>query len=260
MSVIDDIRNGTLGIKNIVAVAGGKGGVGKSTVTVNLAIAFAKRGYKTAVLDADIYGPTIPSFFCIYDRPMMMDGKLQPVEKNGVKIMSLGLVLTGYSVVDWSGSRITEVLKQFITGTNWGEIDIMLIDMPSGTGDMPQAICRSLPLKCAIIVTTTQATAAKTAARTASLFRNMSVYVLGAVTNMSYMICDSCGKKKTVFPGGAESLLKKEAGIDVIAELPFYNGFMEEINPGEVQNIEIDKIASRDFDGLAKKILKVCLL
>ena len=124
MSMIDEIKNGAAGIKNIVAVASGKGGVGKSTVTANLAIALAKKGYKTAVVDADIYGPTMPSFFGIFQRPVMEDNKLIPVEKNGVKIMSIGFMLDDYSAVIWRGPMIMGAIKQFIADTNWGDIEI----------------------------------------------------------------------------------------------------------------------------------------
>jgi len=260
MSALDDIRKGSEGIKNIIAVASGKGGVGKSTVTANLAIALAKKGYKTAVVDADIYGPTMPSFFGIFQRPVMEDNKLIPVEKNGVKIMSIGFMLDDYSAVIWRGPMIMGAIKQFIADTNWGDIDIMLIDLPPGTGDAPLTICQALPLKGGLIVSTPQAAAAKTAARAADLFRQMNVPVIGAVLNMSYLICESCGKKNTVFPASGAALLKNEAKLDIIAELPFYDGFMEETVPGEVRHIENDKAAAAAFDGLADKVVKACVL
>lgn len=259
MSVIDEIREAAKGIKNIIAVGSGKGGVGKSTVTANLAMAIAKKGYKTAVLDADVYGPTMPSFFGIYDRPFVVNEKMMPVEKYGVKLMSLGFLVGDYEAVIWRGPMIMSLLKQFFTDVDWGEVDYMLIDLPPGTGDAPLTVSQSLPLKGGIIVTTPQKTAAKTAARAAGLFKELKVPVFGAVINMEHLICPSCGKPHSVFAGGGEAIIREKAGIEIISRLPVYDGFMEETSPGGVRNIENDRAAAAAFENLADIVIKACV-
>jgi len=255
MSVIDEIRNGAKGIKNIIAVASGKGGVGKSTVTANLAIAFAKMGFKTAVVDADIYGPTIPSFFGIYERPKVENSRIFPVVKYGVKVMSLGLMLDDYSAVIWRGPMIMGALKQFFADVEWGETDIMLIDLPPGTGDAPLTIAQALPLKGALIVSTPQNAAAKTAARAADLFSKMNAPVFGIVENMAYFKCEGCGKETRIFKDSGTKLLERETGLPIIGNLPIYDGLMEEITPGDIRNIESHKEAFAAFNSLAETIL-----
>ncbi|HDT15007.1 MAG TPA: sodium:proton antiporter [Firmicutes bacterium] len=258
MSVIDEIREAAKGIKNIIAVGSGKGGVGKSTVTANLAVAIAKKGHKVAVLDADIYGPTMPSFFGIYQKPIILKDKMIPLEKYGVKLMSLGFLVGDFEAIIWRGPMIMGVLKQFFEDVDWGEVDYMLIDLPPGTGDAPLTIAQSLPLKGGIIVSTPQRAAARTAARAAGLFKQLNVPIFGAVINMEHYICSSCGKENHVFAGSGERILTENAEIEVIAKLPFYEGFMEEILPGEVRNIESDKAAAVAFEQLASQVLKAC--
>jgi ATP-binding protein involved in chromosome partitioning len=258
MTVIDEIREAAKGIKNIIAVGSGKGGVGKSTVTANLAMAVAKKGYKTAVLDADIYGPTMPSFFGIYQKPFMLGDKMVPPEKNGVKIMSLGFLLEDYTAVIWRGPMIMGAIKQFFADVDWEEVDYMFIDLPPGTGDAPLTIAQSLPLKGGLIVTTPQPAAARTAARAADFFKQLKVPVFGAVLNMSHTVCAHCGKQNTVFSQGGEKLLKDNTGVEVISRLPFYEGFMEEITPCDIRDIGSNKAADAEFSLLADIVLKMC--
>ncbi len=258
MSVIDEIREAAKGIKNIIAIGSGKGGVGKSTVTANLAMAAAKKGYKTAVLDADVYGPTMPSFFGLYQQPAVLADKMLPPEKGGVKIMSLGFLIEDFTAVIWRGPLIMGMIKQFFTDVEWGEIDFMFIDLPPGTGDAPLTIAQSLPLKGGLIVTTPQTAAAKTAARAVDLFRKLNVPVLGAVVNMSHLVCAHCKKENRIFQDGGEALLRDTAGIEIIARLPVYEGFMEEIIPGKVRNIDNDSAAAEAFEKLASHVIKAC--
>ncbi len=258
MNPMEEIRQASQGIKNIIAVASGKGGVGKSTVAANLAIATAKKGFKTAVLDADVYGPTIPSFFGIYDRPFIMKDKMLPVEKHGVHIMSLGFLVEDYAAVMWRGPMIIAMIKQFFTDVEWPEIDYMYIDLPPGTGDAPLTIAQALPLKGAVIVSTPQTAAAKTAARAVDLFKQLKVPVIGGIINMEHAVCPSCGKSSHVFPAGGEKMLSEKTGIEILAKLPFYDGFMDEVTPGDVRNIEADKEAAKAFDAIADRVIKFC--
>lgn len=256
MGIIDEIKASVKNIKNIIAIGSGKGGVGKSTVTSNLAIAVSKKGYKTAILDVDIYGPTIPSFFGVYDRPFVVNDKMLPVEKNGIKIMSLGFLIEDFTAVIWRGPLIMGVIKQFFTDVTWDDIDFMFIDLPPGTGDAPLTIAQALPLKGGVIVTTPQIVAVKTAVRASDFFKKLKVPVLGAVVNMSYITCSKCGNKNSIFATDGKILLKEKTGIEIIAELPFYEGFMEELWPGEIRNIEQNKEAFEIFDLLADNVIK----
>ncbi len=258
MNTFNDIKESTKEIKNIIAIGSGKGGVGKSTVTANLAIAISKKGYKTAVLDTDIYGPTIPSFFGISEQPVVLNDKMIPVVKNSIKIMSLGFLVNDFSAVIWRGPLIISAIKQFFVDVDWGEIDYMLIDLPPGTGDAPLTIAQALPLKGGLIVTTPQIVAVKTAVRAVDLFRQLKVPVFGAVMNMSYIVCSKCGEKNNIFASGGSVLLKEKTGLEILVELPFYEGFMEEIRPGEIRNIENNKEASSMFNLLADTIIKRC--
>lgn len=258
MSIIDEMREAAKGIKNIIAIGSGKGGVGKSTVTANLAIAIAKKGYKTAILDTDIYGPTIPSFFGVYQQPLILMDKMCPVEKYGVKLMSIGFLVEDYVAVAWRGPLIIGAIKQFFTDVDWGEIDYMFIDLPPGTGDAPLTITQSLPIKGGIIVTTPQIAAVKTAVRAADLFRQLKVPLIGTIINMSYMKCKHCGMENNIFQRNGETLLKDKTGINIIARLPFYEDFMEEIMPGDIKNIDSDKNAREAFEEISEFVIKFC--
>jgi ATP-binding protein involved in chromosome partitioning len=260
MNIIDEIKESAKKIKNIIAIGSGKGGVGKSTITANLAIAVSKKGYKTAVLDVDIYGPTIPSFFGIYDQPLVLNNKMIPHEKNGIKLMSLGFLVNDFSAVIWRGPMIMTAIKQFFVDVDWGDVDFMFIDLPPGTGDAPLTIAQALPLKGGLIVTTPQTVAVKTAVRAVDLFKQLKVPVLGAVVNMSYVKCPKCGEKNSVFASNGKVLLKEKTGLEVIAELPFYENFMEEINNGEIRNVEKNKEASDIFDLMAEYVIKKCVI
>lgn len=256
MNNIEDIKEAAKGIKNIIAIGSGKGGVGKSMVTTNLSIAIAKKGFKTAVLDLDIYGPTIPSFFGIYQRPLVENYKMLPVEKNRIKIMSIGFLIEDFTAVIWRGPMIMSMVKQFFTDVNWGEIDYMFIDLPPGTGDAPLTIAQILPLKGGIIVTTPQKTAALTAVRAYDFFNKLNIPVFGTVINMEYFICNNCKIENHIFTQLAEKLIKEKTDMEVIIKLPFYENFMEEIFPGQVNDIQFNKEAQEKFKILADYIIE----
>lgn len=256
MNLIQEIKEASAGIKNIIAIGSGKGGVGKSTVTTNLAIAFAEKGFKTAVLDVDIYGPTMPSFFGINHRPFIENDKMLPVEKDGIKIMSIGFLIEDFTAVIWRGPMIMGVIKQFFTDVKWGDVDYMFIDLPPGTGDAPLTIAQALPLKGGIIVTTPQKAAALTAARAYDFFKKLNIPVYGAVINMEYFKCAGCGKENHIFTSFAEKFLKEKANVDIIVKLPFYENFMEEVLPGKVNDIKYNKEAYEKFEILSDFIIK----
>jgi ATP-binding protein involved in chromosome partitioning len=209
------------GVKNIIAVASGKGGVGKSTVAVNVALALAKEGAKVGLLDADVYGPSLPILLGVHEMPDVSEGqKLLPIERHGLKLMSLGFLIQADEAVIWRGPMVHSLLTQFLQEVDWGELDYMIVDLPPGTGDAQLTLSQSIPLAGVLVVTTPQAMASSIAGKVVSLFRKMSVPVLGAVENMSYFICDNCGKEHDIFDKGGGEAMCKRLNLSYLGGIP----------------------------------------
>jgi len=209
------------GIRNIIAVASGKGGVGKSTTAVNLAIALAQSGARTGLLDADIYGPSVPSMLGLGgQRPKVVDKAMLPVEKHGVATMSIGYMVEDDQAVIWRGPIVSGALMQLLTEVHWGELDYLVIDLPPGTGDIQLTMAQKIPVTGAVVVTTPQDIALLDCRRGIEMFKKVQVPTLGIVENMSVFVCPHCGEKSHIFAeGGAESL----AGTyqtEVLAQVP----------------------------------------
>ena len=207
-------------VKYKVAVASGKGGVGKSTVAVNLAVALAKQGLKVGLLDADIYGPSIPLMLGVEEQPKFDGQKLFPIEKYGVKLMSLGFLVDSNDPVIWRGALVTRALQQLMTDVNWGNLDIMLFDMPPGTGDAQLTLSQSVALDGAIIVSTPQDVALADAVKGVQMFRKVNVPILGVIENMSYFVCGHCGGRHEIFDHGGVERECKRIGADLLGEIP----------------------------------------
>ncbi len=214
--------NGIPGVKNIVAVASGKGGVGKSTVSVNLAVALAEAGAAVGLLDADIYGPSIPLMMGIQGMPEVgVDRRIIPPIAHGVKLMSLGFLLPDSDTpVIWRGPMIGKTLHQFLRGVNWGELDYLLIDLPPGTGDAQLTLSQTLAMSGALIVTTPQDVAMTIASRVLLMFRKMQVPILGIVENMSTFLCPTCHKETPIFSQGGGRKASQEMGVPFLGEIP----------------------------------------
>ena len=209
------------GIKRVIAVASGKGGVGKSTVSVNLAMALAAGGYKVGVLDADIYGPSQPRMMGVSGRPETQDGKtLEPMENYGVKVMSMGFLVPEDSPMIWRGPMVMSAIQQLLNDVNWGELDIMVIDLPPGTGDAQLTMAQQVPLDGAIIVSTPQDIALLDARKGLNMFRKVDVPVLGIIENMSYFACPNCGHQTDIFSHGGAQKEAETLGIDFLGEIP----------------------------------------
>lgn len=208
------------GVKNVVAIASGKGGVGKSTVTINLAVALANTGAKVGVLDADIYGPSVPLMMGAVDKPINHDGRIHPVERAGIKIMSMGFLVNDGQPVIWRGPMVHGVLQQFLTQVEWGELDYLLIDMPPGTGDAQLTISQSAPLSGAIIVTTPQEVSLIDARKGLMMFRNVSVPILGVIENMSGFECPHCHESSAIFRSGGGMRIAAEMKTLLLGSLP----------------------------------------
>ncbi|MBM4160062.1 MAG: iron-sulfur cluster carrier protein ApbC [Ignavibacteria bacterium] len=208
------------GVKNTIAVASGKGGVGKSTVAVNLAVALAQDGAKVGLVDADVYGPSIPLMFGINERPRVSQNRLVPLEKYGVKIMSIGFLVDPMQAVIWRGPMASGALKQFMGDVHWGDLDYLIFDLPPGTGDVQLTLVQTIPLTGAVIVTTPQDVALADARKGLVMFNKVNVPVLGIVENMSYYICNHCGHREDIFDSGGGNRTAKELGVPFLGEIP----------------------------------------
>jgi ATP-binding protein involved in chromosome partitioning len=205
---------------NFVAVASGKGGVGKSTVTVNLAVALARKGKKVGIMDCDIYGFSIPDMMGIDEQPELVDGRLLPAEKFGVKVISMGFFVQDNAPVIWRGPMLGKMLKNFFNEVNWGEVDYLLLDLPPGTGDIALDIHQMIPGSKELLVTTPHATASFVAARAGAMAIHTNHEILGVVENMSYYECSACGNKDYVFGRGGGAKLAAELHTELIAQIP----------------------------------------
>jgi len=207
-------------VKAVVAVASGKGGVGKSTVAANLAIALARAGRKVGLLDVDIYGPSVPTMFGITDRPTVIGNRIQPYERYGVKVMSLGFILEADTPVIWRGPMVMRAIEQMLGDVDWGALDVMVLDLPPGTGDAQLTVTQKIPLAGAVIVTTPQDVALIDARKGLQMFRKVNVPVLGIVENMSTFVCPHCGMSTHIFRHGGGARTARELDVPFLGEIP----------------------------------------
>jgi len=213
------------GVQQIIAVASGKGGVGKSTVAVNLALALKALGKRIGLLDADVYGPSLPLMMGAQDMPRPgPDKKIQPVEKYGVSLISMGFFLDDKSPVIWRGPMVMSVVRQFLRDVIWGELDYLVVDLPPGTGDASLTLAQEVPLSGGVIVTTPQEVALLDVQRGIAMFRQVHVPILGVVENMSYYLCPHCGEREDIFGHGGAG----KTGLNVLGEIPI----IEELRSG----------------------------
>ncbi len=211
-------------VKNTVAVASGKGGVGKSTVAVNLAVALAQSGAAAGLMDCDVYGPSVPLMMGVEERPMAREGKLVPLERYGVRMMSLGFMLERDTPVIWRGPMVMKALQQLLEDVDWGELDYLVMDMPPGTGDAQLTVSQSVPLAGAVVVSTPQDVALVDAAKAVAMFRKTNVPVLGVIENMSYFLCPHCGERTDVFAHGGVERESKRLNVPFLGEIPIDAG------------------------------------
>jgi ATP-binding protein involved in chromosome partitioning len=208
-------------VKNVVAVASGKGGVGKSTTAVNLALALASEGARVGLLDADIYGPSLPMMMGISGRPESTDGKsMEPLENHGVQVMSIGFLVDDDQAMIWRGPMATQALDQLLRQTNWDELDYLLIDMPPGTGDIALTLSQRVPLTGAVIVTTPQDIALIDAQKGINMFQKVGVPILGVIENMAVYCCPNCGHTEHIFGADGAQRMATQFGVDVLGSLP----------------------------------------
>ena len=221
------------GVKNIIAVASGKGGVGKSTTAVNLALALAAEGVSVGMLDADIYGPSQPTMLGITGRPETKDGKrLEPMQGHGIQAMSIGFLIDVETPMVWRGPMVTQALEQLLNETNWRDVDYLVVDLPPGTGDIQLTLAQRVPVTGAVIVTTPQDIALMDARKGLKMFEKVNIPILGVVENMSLHICSKCGHEENIFGSGGGDRMSKDYGIDLLGSLPLDIKIREQADSG----------------------------
>jgi ATP-binding protein involved in chromosome partitioning len=219
-------------VEHIVAVASGKGGVGKSTVAANLAVALAQRGLAVGLLDADIYGPSVPTLFGVTERPRMIGNRIQPFERHGVKLMSLGFILDTDTPVIWRGPMVMRGIEQMLGDVDWGPLDYLVVDLPPGTGDAQLTVTQRIPLAGAVIVTTPQDVALIDARKGLAMFRKVNVPVIGIIENMSGFVCPHCGEETDVFKRGGGERTADLLGTRFLGRVPLDPAIVEGSDAG----------------------------
>jgi ATP-binding protein involved in chromosome partitioning len=208
------------GVKHLIAVGSGKGGVGKTTVSVNLAVALASLGHKAGLMDADVYGPNVPLMMGINRTPMAHGERIQPLEQYGVKLMSMGFLNPGDKPLVWRGPMLHSVIQQFLRGVDWGDLDYLVIDLPPGTGDVQLSLIQTAPITGAIVVTTPSDVSLEDARKAVHMFHQVKVPILGIVENMSFLNCPHCHERIDVFSYGGGRKTAEQMRVNFLAELP----------------------------------------
>jgi ATP-binding protein involved in chromosome partitioning len=228
-----DSVQGVPGVEAIIAVASGKGGVGKSTTAVNLALGLAALGLRVGVLDADIYGPSLPKLLAIKERPQTLGGtRLKPITRYGLTVMSIGFLIDEETPMIWRGPMVISALTQMLREVEWGTLDVMVVDMPPGTGDAQLTMAQQVPLKGAVIVSTPQDLALIDARRGISMFKRVNVPVLGVIENMSYFLCPHCGTRSDIFSHGGARHEAERLGVPFLGEVPLHMTIREKSDAG----------------------------
>ena len=243
------------GVKNIIAVASGKGGVGKSTIAVNLAVALAASGAKVGVLDADVYGPNIPLMLGVSTPPQVEGERIMPSVAYGVKVASLGFFYNEQTPVIWRGPLVAGAVRQLLTQVDWGELDYLICDLPPGTGDASLTLAQTVPLGGVLVVTTPQEAALSIAAKALAMFRRLNVPILGVVENMSYFVCPHCGERTQIFSSGGGKKVAAERGVDFLGEIPLAVSVREQSDRGTPVTASLpDSAEAQVFKELAFRV------
>jgi ATP-binding protein involved in chromosome partitioning len=246
------------GIRAIVAVASGKGGVGKSTTAANLALALAAEGATVGLLDADVYGPSMPRMMGVRGKPSTPDGKtLEPMRNYGVAIMSMGFLVDEETPMIWRGPMVMSAIQQMLRDVNWGELDVLVVDMPPGTGDAQLTLAQQVPLAGAVIVSTPQDIALLDARKGLNMFRKVDVPVLGIIENMSYFSCPHCGQRSDIFAHGGARKEAERLGVEFLGEIPLDIAIRETSDSGQpIVVSQPESPHAKSYRAIAKRLLE----
>jgi len=252
----DNVPAGIPGVDAVIAVASGKGGVGKSTTAVNLALGLRDLGLKVGMLDADIYGPSLPKLLAIREKPQTIGGtRLRPISRYGMSVMSIGFLIDEETPMIWRGPMVMSAITQMLREVEWGKLDVMVVDMPPGTGDAQLTMAQQVPLKGAVIVSTPQDLALIDARRGIAMFKRVNVPVLGLVENMSYFLCPSCGERSDIFGHGGAHKEAERLGVPFLGEVPLHMTIREKSDSGlPVVATEPDGEHARIYREIAAKV------
>ena len=244
-------------VRNIIAVGSGKGGVGKSTVAVNLALALAAEGLAVGVLDADVYGPSVPMMLGLSGRPDSPDGKaIEPMRSHGIEAMSIGLLVDQDTPMIWRGPMATSALTQLLENPRWGVLDVLVVDLPPGTGDIQLTMAQKIPVAGAVIVTTPQDIATLDARKALKMFEKLDIAVLGLVENMAVHVCSNCGHAEHIFGEGGAGRMSAQYGVPVLGALPLEVGIREQGDAGTpIVAAQPDSPVSQAYRDVARAML-----
>jgi len=239
------------GVKHIVAVASGKGGVGKSTVAVNIAAALAAQGQKVGILDLDVYGPSLPTLMGVQEQPQFIENKIQPILKYDLKLLSFGMLNPGNSAVIWRGPLVAKLVNQFFDDTDWGELDCLVIDLPPGTGDVQLSMVQRIVVDGVIMVTTPQDLALLDVQRGGNMFRKVNTPLLGIVENMSYFSCPHCGKQTQIFKGRGGEIESQRLDIPLLGKIALDPNLTQTSDEG------VPEVVAHKDSEVSKEFLKI---
>ena len=244
-------------VRNIVAVGSGKGGVGKSTTAVNLALALAAEGLAVGVLDADVYGPSVPMMLGLSGKPDSPDGKtIEPMRAHGIEAMSIGLLVDQDTPMIWRGPMATSALTQLLTDTRWGDLDVLVVDLPPGTGDIQLTMAQKIPVAGAVIVTTPQDIATLDARKALKMFEKLDIAVLGLVENMAVHVCSNCGHAEHIFGEGGAGRMSEQYGVPVLGSLPLQVAIREQGDAGTpIVAAQADSAMAQAYRDVARAML-----
>ena len=245
-------------VRNIIAVGSGKGGVGKSTTAVNLALALAAEGLAVGVLDADVYGPSVPMMLGLSGRPDSPDGKtIEPMRAHGIEAMSIGLLVDQDTPMIWRGPMATSALTQLLTETRWGDLDVLVVDLPPGTGDIQLTMAQKIPVAGAVIVTTPQDIATLDARKALKMFEKLDIAVLGLVENMAVHVCTNCGHAEHIFGEGGAQAMSSQYNVPVLGSLPLQAGIREQGDAGTpIMAAQPDSAVAQAYRATARALLE----
>lgn len=242
------------GVRNIIAIGSGKGGVGKSTTSVNVAIALQQLGARVAILDADIYGPNIPGMLGITARPRVINNRIVPIEAYGILAMSMGFLVEERQAVIWRGPMLHGAIKQLIFDVAWGDIDYLVIDLPPGTGDVQLSLSQIVPVTGAVVVTTPQNVALQDVRKGIMMFEQVKMPIFGIIENMSYYLCPECGHRDEVFDHGGGQAAATELGLEFLGEIPLNSELRAAMDTGKPLAANPDSPLAAIYKGIAQKI------